>query len=189
MVSHFSFSGRIWGEVPCSRAECCNWQTWLKLDHGVVQNSELKKNVSLSVLLSLKIPTGDCVSVFPVFLSVCRSIFQSVCCCLSVTLSLYLSLYRLLDALPISHSIFYVCMFAWRSVSLHVALSVCCSFKMLNIFSHFKWKLFMNPNVLNSNVICNSTSCVKPELKYRTKIHVIVNSVLNCKQLLPCYFW
>ncbi len=189
MVSHFSFSGRIWGEVPCSRAECCNWQTWLKLDHRVVQNSELKKMSPFQFFWVLKYPQEIVCLSFLFSCPVCRSIFQSVCCCLSVTLSLYLSLYRLLDALPISHSIFYVCMFAWRSVSLHVALSVCCSFKMLNIFSHFKWKLFMNPNVLNSNVICNSTSCVKPELKYRTKIHFIVNSVLNCKQLLPCYFW
>ncbi len=75
-----------------------------------------------------------CLSVCPVFLSGCCSNFQSVCCCLSVTLLLYLSLCRLLDALPISHSIFYVCMFACCSVCLHVALSVCCSFKMLNIF-------------------------------------------------------
>lgn len=174
--------------MPCSRAECCNWQTWLKLDHRVVQNSELKKNkmAPFQFFWVWKYPQEIvCLYVLLFFQSAALSFSLSVAVCLSLCLSIWRSIVYFVLCLSVT----LYSMFACRSVCLHVALSVCCSVKMLNIFSNFKWKLFMNPNVLNWNVICNSTSCVKPEFKFRNKINVIVNSVLNCKQLLPWYFW
>lgn len=82
----------------------------------------IEKNGSLSVCLSLKIPTGDCVCVclsfsLPLYLSVCLSV-------ISVCLSLCLSICRSIVCLMLCLSVTLYCMSACRSVCLHVALCI-----------------------------------------------------------------
>ncbi len=130
MVSHFSFSGRIWGEVPCSRAECCNWQTWLKLDHRVVQNSDWKKMALFQFFWVLKYPQEIvCLSFLFFFQSAALSFSLSVAVCLSLCLSICRSIVYLMLCLSVTLYSMFVCLHdalsLYMSLYLYVALSKC----------------------------------------------------------------